>query len=79
MLIPIFEIIKSNAGREYTKVVVDAEYERGNNYKYLVDNSQVSYIKPQNYEISKTRKYKTDISRAENLTYVKNLRRIRML
>lgn len=29
----------------------------------------IPFIKPANYEISKTRKYKTDISRRENMTY----------
>ena len=32
-------------------------------------NGQTAYIKPQNYEISKTRKYKKDISRRENMEY----------
>ena len=31
------------------------------NYLFLEANGQLSYIKPTNYEISKTRKYKNDI------------------
>lgn len=30
---------------------------------------QVAYIKPANYEISKTRKYKNDIGKIENMDY----------
>ncbi len=33
------------------------------------DIPDTAYIKPQNYEISKTRKYKKDISRRENMEY----------
>ena len=32
-------------------------------------NGQLSYIKPANYEISKTRKYKNDIGKVENMEY----------
>lgn len=35
----------------------------------LEANRQKSYIKPSNYEISKTRKYKKDIGRMENMEY----------
>ena len=38
-------------------------------YVYIKENWQLSYIKPANYEISKTRKYKNDISRIENMDY----------
>ena len=50
---------------------VDAGYESEENYLYLENNGQTSYIKPTNYEISKTRKYRTDISRRENMSYDK--------
>lgn len=33
------------------------------NYLFLEANGQLSYIKPANYEISKTRKYKNDIGK----------------
>jgi len=38
-------------------------------YLFIEGNGQTAYIKPQNYEISKTRKYKKDISRRENMEY----------
>jgi len=37
---------------------------------FLEQNGQEAYIKPQNYEISKTRKYRQDISRRENMEYI---------
>jgi hypothetical protein len=36
---------------------------------FLEANGQISYIKPANYEISKTRKYRNDIGRIENMEY----------
>ena len=38
-------------------------------YLFIEGNGQTAYIKPQNYEISQTRKYKKDISRRENMEY----------
>lgn len=40
--------------------------------KKIMDIWMESYIKPANYEISKTRKYKKDIGRAENMDYDKD-------
>lgn len=54
---------------KYTKIVADAGYESEENYTFLEENSQISFIKPMNYEISKTRKYKNDISRVHNMDY----------
>ena len=36
---------------------------------FLEKNGQLSYIKPANYEISKTRRYRNDIGRMENMEY----------
>ena len=38
-------------------------------YAFLEKNGQTAYIKPQNYAISKTRKYLTDVSKFENMQY----------
>jgi len=54
---------------EIMNVVADAGYESLPNYEYLENNSYVSYIKPIYYEKSKTRKYKKDLNRVENLDY----------
>ena len=53
----------------YDTVVADAGYESEENYSYLEDHGQRAMIKPADYEISKKRKYKTDISRRENMPY----------
>ena len=53
----------------YDTIVADAGYESEENYSYLEDHSQRAMIKPVNYEISKTRKYRKDISRRENMSY----------
>ena len=36
---------------------------------FLEANGQLSYIKPANYEMSKTRKYRNDIGKIENMGY----------
>jgi transposase len=54
---------------KYTKIVADAGYESEENYTFLDKNGQIAFIKPINYEISKTRKYKNDISRVDNMDY----------
>ena len=54
---------------EVKNVVADAGYESLSNYEYLKINNYVSYIKPIYYEKSKTRKYKKDLNRVENLEY----------
>ncbi len=67
-LIPFLEKIKFQ-NIEIMNVVADAGYESLPNYEYLENNSYVSYIKPIYYEKSKTRKYKKDLNRVENLDY----------
>ncbi len=54
---------------KYLKIVADAGYESEENYKFIEDNGQLAYIKPMNYEITKTRTYKNDISRFDNMDY----------
>lgn len=40
------------------KIVADSGYESEGNYVYLAEDKLTSYIKPSNYEQSKTLKYK---------------------
>lgn len=54
---------------KYLKIVADAGYESEENYTFLKENGQVSFIKPINYERSKTRKYKKDIGKFYNMDY----------
>lgn len=53
------------------RIVCDSGYESIENYTYLENKKLESYIKPSNYEISKKRTYKTDISKRENMIYDK--------
>ena len=68
-LIPFLKDMESHLGFKYSEIVADAGYESEENYLFIEGNGQTAYIKPQNYEISKTRKYKKDISRRENMEY----------
>lgn len=54
---------------KYKKVVTDAGYESEENYFFLESNGQTAFIKPANYERSKTRAYKRDIGRIETMAY----------
>lgn len=68
-LIPFLERIKKGTGKTYPNIIADAGYESEENYKYLTANNQTSYIKPANYERSKTRNYRNNISLCENMSY----------
>lgn len=68
-LIPFLQSMQSHLKFKYIKIVADAGYESEENYLFLESNNQIAYIKPSNYEISKTRKYKNDIGRIENMEY----------
>lgn len=68
-LIPFIKNMESALSFKYTNIVADAGYESEENYLFLEENGQVAFIKPANFEISKARKYKQDISRVENMDY----------
>jgi len=69
-LLPLLERMEQGmGGKRHTNIVADAGYESEENYKALVAREQVAYIKPQNYEKSKTRKYKTNTFLRENMPY----------
>lgn len=54
------------------KIVADAGYESEENYVFLAEKNLTSYIKPSNYEKSKTRKYKKEQEFRKSLVYDKN-------
>lgn len=68
-LIPFVKNMEDHLNFKYEKFVTDAGYESEENYVYLSGSGQLSFIKPANYEISKTRKYQNDIGRIENMEY----------
>lgn len=68
-LIPFLKIMEERLKFKYLKIVADAGYESEENYSFIEENNQIAFIKPANYEISKTRKFKNDIGKIENMEY----------
>lgn len=68
-LIPFLKDMEEHLKFKYKNITTDAGYESEENYAFLEENGQLSYIKPANYEISKTRRYRNDIGRIENMEY----------
>ena len=68
-LIPFLEAAENALPFRYSNIVADAGYESEENYRWLAEHNYEAFIKPTNYEISKTRKYRNDIGRAENMVY----------
>lgn len=67
--IPLLNRLEKNLDEKYKSVTADAGYESEENYAYLKSNKQEAYIKPSNYDKSKTKKFKNDISKRENMSY----------
>lgn len=68
-LIPLMERIQRQSGRKIENIIADAGYASEENFSYLESHGQNAYIKPQYYEMSKTRKYKNDKYRPEHMAY----------
>ena len=71
-LIPLLNEAESYLGFRYENVVADSGYESEENYSFLEGKGITAYIKPANYEISRTRKYRKDIGRSQNMTYLED-------
>jgi transposase len=71
-LIPFLHKLEMAQQKRYEEVVADAGYESEDNYLYLEANGQMSFIKPSNYEAQKTKKYRSQIGRIENMKYDKD-------
>ena len=68
-MIPLLDEMEAHLGRPYGDVTLDAGYESEENYTYFENKKQTAYIKPQNYERSKTRKFKSNMNLRENMPY----------
>jgi len=68
-LIPLLNQMETYIGRRYDDVTCDAGYESEENYTYFEKKEQSCYIKPQNYERSKKRKFKRNMHLRENMPY----------
>ena len=67
-MIPFMEYLKQYG--HIKRVSVDSGYESEENYCYFENLSGIElYVKPSNHEQLKSRKYRTDISRRENMAY----------
>ena len=66
---PFLQEMKKKHGKKHKKVSTDAGYESLDNYLYLEENGQLSFIKPQNHDAKKTKKYRGQIGRADNMDY----------
>lgn len=67
--LPFLDTLYENLPKKHTNVIADAGYESEENYAHLESNGQNAYIKPSNYEISKTKSFREKISLRENMTY----------
>ena len=67
--IPFMHKLELAHGQRYEEVTADAGYESLDNYLYLEANGQMSFIKPSNYEAQKTKKFRAQIGRIENMKY----------
>ena len=72
-LIPFMEQLRKNCeGKNIGSVVVDSGYESEENYCWFEAHPETElYVKPSNHEAAKHKKYRTDISRRENMAYDK--------
>jgi len=68
-LVPFLKQLQQRHEARYEEVTADAGYESLENYLFLEENGQVSFIKPANYEAQKTKKFKQKIGRIENMAY----------
>ena len=67
-LIPLLEKMQ-DYGADYDDVTADAGYESEENYTWFETQQKPCYIKPQNYERSKKKKYKSNMALRENMAY----------
>lgn len=66
---PFVKRLERNYGRRFKNFISDAGYESEENYRYLENISMTSYIKPSNYEYSKTRKFQRDMEFRLSMQY----------
>jgi len=68
-MIPLLNEMETHLGIQYDDVTGDAGFESEEIYTYFENKKQTCYIKPQNYERSKTKKFKSNMSLRENMSY----------
>lgn len=68
-MVPALAKIRGSYDWKYNGFCADSGYDSLSNHAALDNLGIEDYIKPQNYEIAKTRKYKNDIGRKDNMAY----------
>ena len=70
-LIPFMQQLRETyEGKPIGSVIVDSGYESEENYCWFEAHPETAlYVKPSNHEARKHKKYRTDISRRENMVY----------
>ena len=66
---PFLEKMKELHGTKYRNITADAGYESEENYTYLKQESIRPFIKPSNYEYSKTKKFQRDMEFRNSMEY----------
>lgn len=66
---PFLNELEALHGQKFQYIVADAGYDGEENLAFLEEHGYRSCIKPSSYEKEKTRKWKNDIGRAENMRY----------
>lgn len=70
-LIPLLKCMEKKHNAVYKRVVTDSGYESLTNYRWLWEHEQDAYIKPSNYASKRTKKYREQVGRVENMAYYK--------
>ncbi|HWS30631.1 MAG TPA: IS1182 family transposase, partial [Clostridia bacterium] len=71
-LLSLLERMEAGCGMRHESVTADAGYESEENYKKLKSRGQAAYIKPQNYERAKTKRYRNNACLRDNMPYDAN-------
>lgn len=66
---PFMNMLIEKHGQKYEKVSADAGYESLSNYRFMDNSGIESFIKPTNYESMKSKSFKKQIGRRENMAY----------
>lgn len=72
-LIPVLDKLEENLDKKFFIIVDDAGYESQENYTFIEQNNQTSFLKTPNYETMKKSSFKRDISKRENMRYDEKL------
>ncbi|MGN1254447.1 MAG: IS1182 family transposase [Prevotella sp.] len=70
--VPMMEKLEEKLSWKYSNYCADSGYDTVRNFNYLEENGYTPYIKPQDWEVAKTRRYMNDIGKYQNMEYNKD-------